>query len=320
MFYIKNDKVLVWNIKMSEKTPMQEGEIYMPTRERVMVFATGEGPIEPTQQYSDQEVVAASDENQKPVEDPAVVCMDERESVEGAQPVREKEAGGNVTTSLHAAAAVNWSLFTDKDYAAGPEAMAEKVADHLVDTGETLGAHRHNAKRGDNQTGCGAVDKSPTTSANIAAHGLDTTFTQMAVVDLADAFSERFWREAHAGFSQMAKDKTWQSWRTSKIQELVESKGGIVEMLDAKHDAFKDPENKRHNHWGEAARINHNEGASNDRDHAKIPTFQVDVAPIVRQARKMASSEEEFLKLLHAMVLFQYGTTYTLTRNMRIIR
>lgn len=292
----------------------------MPTKERVMVFAAGEGPIEPTRQYSDEEVVAASDEAQKPVEDPAVVCMDERESVEGPQPVREKEAGGNLTTSLHAAAVVKWSLFTDKDYEAGPEAMADKVADHLIDTGETLGAHRHNAKRYDNQTGCGAVDKSPTTSMNIAAHGLDVTFMEMAAVDLGEAFDEKIWVEAHEGFSRMAKDKAWQNWRTSRIQELVEAKGGVVEMLDATQDAFRDPENKRHNHWGEAARINHNEGTSNDRDHASIPTFQVDVAPIVRQARKMASSEEEFQKLLHAMVMFQYGTTYTLTHNMRIIR
>lgn len=304
---------------MSEQLHMNEGEIYMPVQERVTVFV-GEGAIEPTDTYTDEEVLRASDEAQKPVEDPHVVCIDERESVEGRQPVREKVAGGGLMTGLAMAAAARWSGFTQKQLETGPETMAEEVADTLADNGEHLGAHRHSPLHGEGTTGCGAVDKQDNTYGNIEGHVLEEEFVVQAKIDLGDSFNLEHWQVAHAGFSEMAHSPKWQAFRKPRIQEIVEERGGVVEVLDGEKDAFKDPENKRHGHWGESARVNHQKGKSNDRDNATIPGFQVDVDPIVRMAKILATSEEEFSILLHAGVMFQYGTTYTLTRNMRILR
>lgn len=304
---------------MNERLPMNEGEIFMPTQERVMVFAAGEGSIEPTGQYSDDEVMAASDEAQKPIEDSAVVCMDERGSAEGDQPVREKVAGGNLATGTFAAVAVDWLLLTEEVKGRGPQAVIDVVATHLVDTGERLGGHTSNHASGDT-TDCGAVDKSGQTTDNIDKYATDEAWIDQAKIDLGDGFRQDHWDKSHAGFSALARNTKWKNWQRSYIQEAIKKHGGIVEVVDATPDIDRDPQNVRHNHWGEAARINHQAGKSNDRDHASIPTFQVDVDALVRTARKMASSEDEFSLLLHAMVMFQYGTTYTLTRNMRIIR
>lgn len=295
----------------------------MPVTERVMVFAAGIGVIEPTPNFSDTEVLRASDGAQRPIEDPSVVCMDERSAVGEKQPVREKVAGGLLTTSAHAAAAIEWSGLTSQQLEEGPEAIVGVIADYLMDNGESLGAHRHNTIEHDNETGCGAVDKSPQAVENIAEHGLSDVFVENARVDLGDAFNEDHWRRAHGGYVRMATDPHWREWRTSLIQETIEAKGGVVEMLDGEQDAFKpDPDNKRHNHWGESARINGKEGYSNDRDNASIPGFQIDKAPLVRASQKMGVNEndEEASLLLHAELLFQYGVTYTLTKNMRIIR
>jgi len=293
----------------------------MPVTERVRVFAAGVGVIEPTSSFSDMEVLRASDEAQKPIEDPYVVCMDERPAVGEKQPVREKVAGGLLITSVHAAAAIEWSGFSEQQLEDGPESMLDIVADQLMDTGESLGAHRHNTIEHDNETGCGAIDKSPQAVENIAEHGPSDVFVENARIDLGDAFNEDHWRRAHGGFVRMARDPHWREWRTSRIQETVEAKGGVVETLDGAQDAFKpDPDNRRHNHWGESARIGDKAGHSNDRDNATIPGFQVDKDPLIRASRKMGRNEEEASLLLHAELLFQYGTMFTLTKNMRIIR
>ena len=322
----------------------------MPVQDRIAVFI-GEGAVEPTGQYSDEEVVRSSDEAQRAVEDPHVVCIDERTDAEEPQPIREKLAGGNLATGTFAAAAVGWSglssietltvppviipalpgvtdrMTTERTFSGllvvkNPEATTDAVADFLVDAHEPLGAHRHNTIQADNETGCGGVDKSARTQTNIKLYGSHPIFVENAKIDLGDLFVPDHWQRAIAGFASMADSPQWQKWRTSHIQEAVETRDGVVETLEGrllKPEA--DPDNKRHNHWGEFARVNHRKGYSNDRDHATIPGFQVDVDPMVRMATKMAmKGEEEFSLLLHAMVLFQYGTTYSLTNRMRIIR
>src|SRR6185436_2464138 len=101
----------------------------------------------------------------------------------------------------------------------------------------------------------------------------------------------------------------------------VESRGGVVEVLDAEQDAFRDdPENLRKNHWGEFLRIGDREGYSNDRDDATIPGFQVDKAPIIRIADIFGGTPELRSLVLHSELMYQYGVLGVVTKDMRIIR
>jgi len=294
----------------------------MPSNERIQIFASGIGIIEPTHAYSDSEVLQSSDEAQKPIQDRHVVCFDERRSVNEKQPIREKVAGGNLTTSLMAAAAVDWDEFTEQSLLEGPEAMAEIVADYLVEQDEPLGAHRHSPRLVQYKTGCSAVDESSPITIHITDEGMNDSIIDQARIDLGDSFNEDHWVKAHTGYSRMSLAPKWQHWRTSRVQEIVEEHGGVVEVLDAENDALKqDPDNLRKNHWAEFLRVNQKPGMSNDRDNATIPGFQLDVSALKRIAEKMAKgNQRKYSELLHAMVMYQYGTGYLLTKNMRIIR
>lgn len=303
-------------------------------------FPGGVGVIEPTDKYTDGEVAESVERSQQPVEDPAVVCMDERRSLkatenEGAEtePVREKVAGGNLNTFLVAAAAINWSGFSGEARKAGPKVLMKEAGTFLVSKlKEKLGAHRHakvgtnvpsDEERKPNATGCGAIDKGSAIDQDTAEHAMDGPVVDQAKIDLGDLFNIDHWKIARDGFAQMAEDPEWVDWDRSDIQDEVDAHGGVVETLDASGDAFAEDEDPnreaRKGHWAQAAKINSDEGYSNDRDRAAIPAFQVDVAPMIRMARAGAT-EEEFSLLLHAMVMRQYFTTYRLTHNMRIIR
>jgi hypothetical protein len=314
-----------------------QGEAYMSDVTDVSFFKTGVGVIEPTDRYTDQEVATEIAESQKPVEDPAVVCMDERHDIREPQPVREKVAGGNLNTFGKAAAAVKWSGFTEQALQ-DPDVLFAEAANHLVDSGETLGAHRHahdlaeleteDEEVADNtkepkKTGCGAIDNGSVIDNDAAEHAMDEEWIEMAQADLGDLFNMGHWTTARDGFADMATDEKWRKWNHGKIQDKVEDKNGVVEVLDANSDAFASDDHsapQRHGHWGEAADVNHNKGYSNDRDNATIPFFQVDIDPMVRMASAAAASETEFSLLLHAEAMRQYATTYRLTKNMRILR
>ncbi|MCA9337143.1 hypothetical protein KC951_00350 [Candidatus Saccharibacteria bacterium] len=299
--------------------------------DKMAVFETGVGVIEPTGRYTETEIVQSVEESQKPVEDPAVVCMDERRDIREPQPVREKVAGGNLCTFLHGAAAVEWTGFTKGALEAGPEQLVEDAADFLVASGETLGGHRHahpgstESKQHDKKsTGCGAVDKADKVDVDIVEHADDDEWVDAAKTDLGELFNADDYETARAGHAKMVEDENWRKWERGRIQEVVEKRDGVVELLDEDSDAFADESDdnahQRHGHWAEVAKINKDDGKSNDRDNARIPAFQVDVAPIVRMAKAAATSEREFSRLLHSMYLRQLGTTYRLTRNMNIIR
>lgn len=293
----------------------------MTSETRVGIFSAGEGVVEPTGQVDEPELLQAIDDAQKPVEDPHVVCIDERPAAHEAQPVREKVAGGNVTSFLHGAAAARWPVFTDWAWQQGPEALAEEAAVFLVKAGEHLGGHTSNGVHTSGKTDCGAEDNAPITIVNIARHGNEPVWVENVRQDLGDSFDEAAWRQAVAGYGWLAEQLVWKNWRTAVINQLVLRYGGVVEVLDARNarpDA--DPENRRHNHWAEALKIGNRPGYSNDRDRAAIPFFQVDVDPLLRMAKKAASSQDEFTQLLHNLVAFQYGTAYTLTKNQRIVR
>ncbi len=293
----------------------------MPLSDRAVVFAAGTGVIEPTGEFRVSEIIEASDKSQKPVEDPHVVCIDERNSVEGKQPVREKVAAGNLGSALFAVGAVGWAGLTDTQVEAGPEVIVGEIADHLMDGGEKLGAHRHKPLHDHEKTGCGSVDQANGIESNIAEHASDELWIKQAKIDLGDNFDLDNWHRAQIGYERMTSDLKWQKFRKALIQETVAAKGGVVETLNGENDAFKnDPDNLRHNHWAQGAKINGRKGYSNDRDNADIPTFQVDVDPLTRIAKIFSNNAKEYSLMLHALLQWQYGTTYSLTKNMLIIR
>lgn len=295
-----------------ENMPMQ-GEMRMPNEleTRVQVFHAGAGVIEPTGEVTIEALVGVMDETQKPIEDRHVVCIDGRRSEGEPQPVREKVSGGNLTTFLYGSAAAKWSRFKQDNLETDPEAMLNAAADFLIESGESLGGHE-----GD----CGAIMNALRTCENIGEHGNDDEWVSQAKKDLGDAFNIEHWQDAVEGYAAIAQDPEWQRFRTARIQEVVLERKGILEKLDKQnHQPDKDPENKRHNHWEEGIKIGTKEGYSNDRDHAKIPFFQVDAAPMIRMAQKATSTEENG-RLLHSQLLFQYGTGFTLSKNQPVVR
>lgn len=65
----------------------------MTNETRLAIFSTGEGVVEPTGLVDEAELLLAIDEAQKPVEDPHVVCIDERPAANGSEPVARKWPG-----------------------------------------------------------------------------------------------------------------------------------------------------------------------------------------------------------------------------------
>ncbi len=283
------------------------GESQMPpVDERVEIFATGIGDIQPTGEYTLEQVVEASDRVQEQVEDAHVVCVDGRPATE-KQPVREKVAGGNLYTFLFAAVAAGWNGFSNEAKTNGPGSMVEEAANFLVQTKEFLGAHWDN---------CGAVNKATEITAACAEYGEDDQWVAQAQRHLGENFNAEHWRSAKEGYAQIATDEQWQTWDANQIQQTVNAKGGVVEQLKGDNTRPDlDPENKRHGHFEEATRVNAVAGTSNDRDNSEIQTFQADVAPMVRMAQKAAASDEDFSRILHAEVMRQFGTLYVLSKN-----
>lgn len=316
---------------MENLEAMSEGEIYMPKADNMTTFATGVGVIEPTGNHTVESVEAAVADVQKPIEDPAVVCIDERRDIREPQPVREKVAGGNLNTFFVSASAIEWSGYTHAALDEGPSTLLEQAAGFLVGVDETLGAHRHASDasemdhpKGDSKkTGCGAIDNGAAINYDAAEHAMDEEWTEQAKADLGEGFNIEHWIAAKDGYARLAASEKWQKWDYGEIQEAVEQKDGTIEVLDAKSDAFAenvDNADQRHGHFAEAIKVNHNPGYSNDRDKARIPFFQVDIDPMVRMANKAGATAEETSLLVHAEAMRQYATAYRLTKNMWVIR
>jgi len=285
------------------------GENMEMTKEHAVLYA-GIGSIEPDAQRNLADIEATIVKFEKPIEDTAVVCIDGRPSEQSHEPVREKVAGGNLNTFLYAAAAINWRGFSDEARTAGPSKMLEEAADFLVSSDEKLGAHVHTQNHGSG-TGCGAIDKAHEISKSCAEHADE--WEDYAKAILGDSFDSEAWNSAKEGYGELAKNAAWEQWHTNAIQKQVRKKFGVVEELE---NNTTDP---NHGHHEQAIHINFKEGYSNDRDQTNMQYFEVDVAPILRMARKATTEEREFNNLLHAMLMRQLGTAYQLTRNQNIV-
>lgn len=283
----------------------------------VTIFEAGVGAIEPTDQHTEQEVILAIAEAQKPIQDTAVVCIDEREALE-PQPVRAKMAGGNTVTGYVAALLGDWSLFTEAERVGGSTTQYDAVTDYLQKAGHKIGGHSDNHAHGE-RTGCGASDNLPKIISDVAAHGNEGVFVKLAQEALGEHFNEADWLRVTIKASEIMRQNRLDDWRSSHAQQKLDE-SGTTEVLNGGTDSDRDPNNSRHNHWGEAIHVNAEPGVSNDRDTAKIPFFQVDLPAVVSLVQTMSKDEAEFSRLLHAATAYQIGTAYRLTKNMRIVR
>lgn len=296
----------------------------------VRVYQFGVGVIEPTGGVSDGQLVAEIEVRQKPLEDPRKVCIDERHSVgtlksnftieyADKQPVREKLAGGALTTMVAAARMVRWSGFTQEQLEGTIDVQIEAVADFLHEAGEPLATHTAtNMRPHEDTTKCGATDNLPEENKITAEHGNDATFKEKMQRALGDNFNETVHNQNVSNAAEDDRNNAYVGFRPKAIVEAVLARGGVVEVLDAsKERPDIDPHHERHGHFAEGLKVNSISGQSNDRDATEIDFFQADASAIVELCQKMAGTKEEFAALLHAAVAFQFAVEYKLTKNMR---
>ncbi len=288
----------------------------MITEQHIMHYGEGAGAVAPTGEISDEVLVQAVYGKQADIQDEHVVCIDEREALE-AQPVRNKMAGGNVTTGFAAAELADWSLYTDTEREAGPTARVNAVANYLVQAGEKLGGHIDNHAT-DEKSNCGAADGYPAIISELAKHGNDIEFISQMRDALGEHFNQSTWQQTIDSAAERAVDSELDDWSGYAIINAIREHDGVVEVLNGDHQKpEQDPENARHNHWAEGVALNTVAGKSNDRDQGGVPFFQADAPKIVELCQKMAKDEAEFGRLLHAAVGYQLATRYKLTSNQR---
>jgi hypothetical protein len=298
-------------------------------QDRVTSYDFGVGVIEPTGKVTEQQLVQEMDARQAPVEGSCVVCFDERKGVGFLSadmdvveveklPIHEKLAGGTLVTAVAMAKLARWSGFTEEQLNGPIEEQIDAVADHLVENEEILGAHVDTDfdKDGD-ASKCGAADNLEKENETIAIVASNPEFIAKSRNTLGDNFDEAIHAEILSNAGEDTQNGAYDGYKPKMFTTAVLKRDGVVEVLSAANiQPDVDPENKRHGHFGEGLKVNTEEGKSNDRDAAEIPFFQADAPALIRIAKKMANSEEELPRLLHAGVVFQYAVEYVLTKNM----
>lgn len=283
---------------------------------RVKYYREGVGPVIPTGEVNDAELLREVENAQLAIEHPAKVCIDERPAVE-TQPIRAKMPGGNLTVGFMAAELAGWSLYTDEQRESGVELRVQTVADHLVAADEVLGGHIDNhADERTTKCNCGAVDGCPDHTQTIAEHGNDIQF----IDQMQDVLGKLFDDEVHQEIITTAKSKVeaqaFKGWSGWFIIRAIQVRNGTVEVLDGSNlQPEKDPTNARRNHWAEGVGKNTVAGKSNNRDGDGIRFFQVDIPAVVETCQRMAKDEAELVRLLHAAVAFTLAVRFNLTSD-----
>lgn len=299
---------------MENITPMNE-ELYMAETENVTIL-DGAGSVKPTGQYELAEVVKAMGDAQKPVEAPEIVCIDERP---GDDPVRLKTPGGATITGFAAVVLMDgkWNMLKQEQSEAAVD-WYQRVVDVQSDAGLKLGGHTDNHASGESSN-CGAADKLALMIADAAEHGMSPGWMGLAEKVLGENFDKEIWAARVADAKSITDRNALASWNGGMMLQALRAKDGVIEVLNGDHDEVRDPNNDRHNHWGEGIKINTVTGMSNDRDHAAIPFFQVDVEAVAASIQPLATDEIEAKKLLHAAVLYVESVAYRLTDKQPVV-
>ena len=289
-----------------------QGEVAMPQTEQVVVLKQAQGSIEPTNRHALPEVLEVIRAVQKPIEDSHVVCIDGRPAKE-PQPVRAKMAGGNTVTMFAAAAWGNWSFFTNEQKTDNPMEMYGVLVDNMDRLDIKLGGHGGKAK-------CGAAVAFPQICQDAIAIGDSELVAILAQRDLEGLYDPNVMSEVVGGARAFVSGKDLSIWDAEVVATTIKDKGVLEELSIANIHPEIDPDNSRAGHWEEAANGNKEQGVSNDRDRSPIQFFQYDIPEIIDEAQKLVpGDQQEFKRLVHAALLFQYATAYRLTNNMPIV-
>jgi hypothetical protein len=302
---------------MTEMSSQMQGETIMPTDSDAVIFK-GAGAVRPTGEYELNQIVEAMDRAQKPVEAPEIVCIDECPGLE-PQPVRAKTPGGASITGFAAVVLLDgsWSLLKEEQRGQDMSVWYKEVVEQLERAEVPLACHTDNHASGENSS-CGAADKLELMIADAAEHGMEDDWVAAAEAVLGDYFNAERWEARVDAAKAVTVRQALRNWKGSMMLDAIASRGGLVEVLNGDQDKARDPDNTRHNHWGEGIRINTVQGSSNDRDKAEIPFFQVDVPAVIESVQPLASSEEEFSDLLHAAVLYTRAVAFRLTDGLPV--
>ncbi len=283
----------------------------------------GIGPVEPTDQYTDEEITRAVRDSQSPLEDNAIVCIDEREAVNGPELVRLKTGGGAAITGFMAAVMGNWTQlasFKGGYSNQNPNEVFEFVASHLHTQGIKLGAHKDN-HADEEKTNCGANDGIPQIAADIASPAINEILpvAQQLVEATGMKYDSKIMEAIVANTRDLIEAGFFNNWDSTKAAKVVEKFQGVVEILNGDNQKpDMDPGDERHNHWAEAINFNLNPDKSNNRDQSVVPFFQLDKAGIDKPVDKLQSSESERNILTHAAILYNSALARKLTKNQRV--
>jgi hypothetical protein len=302
--------------------PTMEQQQGLPTVTIMHLEGFGVGSVEPTSEYSDEQVERNVAESQASVADEAIVCVDDRPAAgETKEPVRRKTSGGVLASTYAGALLANASLYEqfkggDGNYTASPKEMLSFTAQFLVKSGLKLGAHTDNHAHGD-KTNCGAADGLAPAIAEIPqyAEELNPVVAALSGEDW-DAEGEAMFVEIISTAQRLTESGYLENYRSTDVLDIVRANGGVVEVLDA--DA-RSEEPERHGHLAEAVGYNTVIGRSNNRDKTKMMAFQLDKEAVDVPSDKTGRNDYERQKLRIAINVYNAAIVRRLTKNPRVV-
>ncbi len=283
----------------------------------------GVGVIEPTNDHSDDEVAKAVQESQAEIEDSAIVCIDERDSVEGIQPVRRKTGGGGAITGFMAGVMSGWSMYSRYDgglVQQDPNEVFAFTAQYLQESGLKLACHIDN-HASEKKTSCWANDGIPVLGGDILDDQIVAEIKPVVdkLMSVSSEFDAKLFDQVIDQTRPLSRAGFFNKWQSILVPKVIVRLDGVVEVLNGDKDALRDPENLRHNHWAEAINYNLNRRKSNTRDHnIEIPYFQLDKDGIDEPTGAMGTSDYELGLLQHAAHIYNALLARRLTRNQRV--
>lgn len=279
----------------------------------------GQGVVAPTETYTDDQVAREVAKTQEPVQDAAIVCIDERHAAGGAEAIRRKTAGGAAMSGFEAAVLADWYLLPSvpaKDEQPTANETFDFVADEMATRKIELGAHTDSRAQGE-ATNCGAMDGAAAGNARLALLGASELQPIVAAV-MNDDFDPDLYAQIVARSQRLEETGFFRDWNAAKAQETVLKLGGVVEVLDAEDVVIPgDAENTRHGHGAEAINHNTDPSKSNNRDATAIRYFQLDKSAVDEIANVLSRNKLEADLMRHAIYAYNISIAYGLTRDQR---
>lgn len=279
----------------------------------------GQGVAAPTEAYSDDQVAREVAKTQEPVQDAAIVCIDERHAAGEPEAVRRKTAGGAAMSGFEAAVLADWYLLpaaAADSVTPGANEIFDFVANEMAKRGIKLGAHTDNHANSE-ATNCGAMDGAPAGNTRLAQLGASELRPIVAAV-MGDGFDAELYEQIVERSQRLEETGFFNGWSAAKAQAKVQELGGVVEVLDAEDVLVADdPQNARHGHGAEAINHNTDPSKSNNRDATAIRYFQLDKSAVDEIANVLGRNKLEADLMRHAIYAYNVSIAYGLTRDQR---